>query len=220
MEQGRGARGGGWRRRRPRFRGRGRGWRAGEGGEVAGRGFDRDPAPVLIVREVLDVMPSRLDAPVVADPGMAVPGIGPPMPLVEGLVDACRRLPVDRPEVLPQGLLIVLERSSHSLPALPDPQESRLPLGVQGIQGDDPAPQVEFLQQGPHDRDFVGTVRDFDRSQGDAGTVLEVRDPEERAPVMLSRRAVDGLAVQRHRPHRAPLRFVRPERGLAGPEMV
>ena len=127
------------------------------------------------------------------------------MPLVEGLVDGCRRLLVDRPEVLPQGFLVLLDRSHPIVrPALLGPRASRLPLGMQGSQGDDPIPQVQFLQQGPHGRDLVGAVRDFGRSQSDAGTVLESRDQDEWAPVMLPR--PDGLVVLRHRSPRTSSR--------------
>ncbi len=115
------------------------------------------------------------------------------MPLVEGLVDGCRRLPVNRPEVLPQGFLVLLDRGHPIVrPALLGPRASRLPLGMQGIQGDDPTPQVQFLQQGLHGRDLVGAVRDFGRSQSDAGTVLESRDQDEWAPVMLPRPGWSG----------------------------
>ncbi len=40
----------------------------------------------------------------------AVPGLDSAMAVVEGLVDGCRRFPVNRPEVLPQGLLVLFDR--------------------------------------------------------------------------------------------------------------
>ncbi len=70
----------------------------------------------------------------------------------------------------------------HGLPS------DRLRPGVPGIQGDDPALQVEFSEPGPYRRDLVGAVRDFGQSPRNAGAVLEGRDPEARAPIWSPRR--------------------------------
>ncbi len=122
------------------------------------------------------------------------------MPLVQGLVDVCRRFPVDRPEVLPQGFLMILDRGHPIVrPAWPSQQPGRFGLGMQGMQGDDPAPQVEFPEQGPHGRDLVGAVRNSRLPRGDAGAMLEGRDQDEPAFCILPRGTADGLVVPRHR---------------------
>ncbi len=136
----------------------------------------------------------------------AVPGLDPALRLVPGVAGVGGRGPVDRLEVVQQGLRVVLDRGHPVVrPALLDQQAGRCGLGVHRLQGDGPALKVQLSEQAAHRGDLVGAVRHFGLPQGDAGAVLEGRDQDERALAALPGRATEGLAVQGHRGLAAPL---------------
>ena len=95
------------------------------------------------------------------------------MALVHGLMTwgVCE---VDGPEVFEDGLLVVLD-GDHIVGASPAQAAHGLVLGMEGIDGDDAAGEVEALGEFAHGRDLVALRVHLHLPEDQAGLVLHRR---------------------------------------------